>query len=368
MDDSTKPIPKSNQSATEEGHETPTTENTHNRLHMSDLNTMNRNDQPETPHSSGPTQTGFDRDPGIPQQNLVQSTTTQSHGSDQHTPMPISEHRTVHTHGQGSNPARPPKDESTQIPSQEVLMITNNQGTQFPSQQWEQTPESKDQEDTQSETYMPERPVSHTSSQRPTVPGTHSSSPLQTSPAKTHTANIVNLYSSTDPRLAGTRESITPETESNKAKIVDSEHTTSDDCESDGKTDFNIPNEDHINSQHITTRTWTDTKGNGKPTTSRTTNPVDLGIHTVAKTPKPQNPTIQINYSSFGNDWIGQLFLKMKAWRSTMTLVGLRRGIVTLSTWLLVDEVPAHFLQPLCVLHLLEAHWWLCLWIKSTQV
>ena len=314
-------MPKSNQSATEEGHETPTTENTHNRLHMSDLNTMNRNDQPETPHSSGPTQTGFDRDPGIPQQNLVQSTTTQSHGSDQHTPMPISEHRTVHTHGQGSNPTRPPKDESTQIPSQEVLMITNNQGTQFPSQQWEQTPESKDQEDTQSETYMPERPVSHTSSQRPTVPGTHSSSPLQTSPAKTHTANIVNLYSSTDPRLAGTRESITPEMESNKARIVDSEHATNDDCESDGKTDFNIPNEDHINSQHITTRTWTDTKGNGKPTTSRTTNPVDLGTHTVAKTQSDQpldtsqiieerttnepHLTIQTNHESTGTKDMG---------------------------------------------------------------
>ena len=40
-----------------------------------------------------------------------------------------------------------------------------------------------------------------------------------------------------------------------------------------------------------------------------------------------------------------------------MTLVGLRRGIVTLPTWLLVNEVPTHFLQPLCVLHLLETHW-----------
>ena len=283
MDDSTKPLPKPNQSTTEEGHETPTTEKPHNRLHMSDLNTMNRNDQPETSHSSGPTPTGFDRDPGIPQQNLVQSTTTQSHGSDQHTPIPISEHRTVHTHGQENNPSRPPRDESTQMPSQEVLMITSNQGTQFPSQQWEQPTKSKDQEDTQNETHMPERTVSHTSCQRPTVPGTYSSSPLQTSPAKTHTANIVNLDLLTDPRLTGTRESIAPETESNDAKIVDLDHATKDDYESDGITDFNIPNEDQTNSQHIT-----DTKGDGKPMTSRTTNPTDLGTHIVAETQSDQ--------------------------------------------------------------------------------
>ena len=291
MDDSAKLFPKSDQSATEEVNETPTTENTHDRLHMNSSNTINRNDQPETPHNLGSPQTGIEKDPRTPQQNLVQSTTTQSHGSDQHTPMPISEHRTVHTHGQGSNPTRPLKDESTQIPSQEVLMITSNQGTQFPSQQWEQTPKSKDQEDTQNETHMPERPVSQTSCQRTRVPGTHSSFPIQTSPAKTHTANTVDLHILADSRLAGTRESTTPETnqtmESNNARIVDLEHVTNDDYESDGIIDFNIPNEDHTNNQHITARTkpgLTDTKGNGKPVTSHTTTPDDLGTHTIAET------------------------------------------------------------------------------------
>ena len=92
--------------------------------------------------------------------------------------------------------------------------------------------------------------------------------------------------------------------------------------------------------------------------------------HTLSWSPTACSP------SSHDTDWLFKLwkwlnlpaFLEIKAWRSTMTLVGLRRGIVTLPTWLLVNEVPTHFLQPLCVLHLLETHWWLCLWIESTQV
>ena len=294
MDDPAEFLSKSAQPTAKETNERPITGNIHDRLQTNSSNTIDRTDQPETPHNSGSPQTGIEEIPTTPQQNLVQSTTTQGHGSDQHTPIPISEHRTVHTHGQGINPTRPLKDESTQIPSQEALMITSNQGTQFPSQQWEQTPKSKDQEDTQYETHMPERAVSHTSCQRTRVPGTHPSSPTEPSPAKTHIADEVESHILTDSRPAGTRETKTPETnqsmESNNAKVIEPEHTMNDDSESDGITDFNIPNEDHPTSPHITTCAKprpVDTKGNGKPVPPQTQNtctPDKFGTYTITKT------------------------------------------------------------------------------------
>ena len=168
-----------------------TTENIHEILHTDSSITSSHTNQPKISHGSGSLKTGTEEIPNTPLQNPVQSTSTYRHYSDQHTPITTSEHRTVHTHGQGPNPIRPLKDESTQMPSQEALMIANNQGTQFPSQQWEQTPKSKDQEETQHKTHSPERAVKNTSFQRIRVSGTYPSSPTIPSLAKTHAADAV---------------------------------------------------------------------------------------------------------------------------------------------------------------------------------
>ena len=163
-----------------------TTKNVHDDLHKDNPITSSHTDQPETSHNSGLSQTGIKGIPNTPIQNPVQSTSTHCHDSDQHTPITTSEHRTVHTHGQGPNPTRPLKDESTQMPSQEALMIANNQGTQFPSQQWEQTPNSKDQEETQHKTNTPEQAARNTSFQSMGVSGTYLDSPTVPSLTKKH--------------------------------------------------------------------------------------------------------------------------------------------------------------------------------------
>ena len=215
------------------------TKDIHNQRHGDSSITSNYTKHPETSQDSGTPQTGIEEIPETPQQNLVQSTSTHRHNSDQHTPIPMSEHRTVHTHGQGLNPIRPPKDESTQMPSQEALMITSDQGTQFPSQQWEHTPNSKDQEGIQHKTHIPERAVTQTSSL-----------------TRTHTADVIESHTSGDSKLTGTRDSETPETnqtrKSNNPRTVEPKHTRNDNSESDSIADLNAPNEDHATSIHIT--------------------------------------------------------------------------------------------------------------------
>ena len=255
MDDPTKLPSESDQSMDNKTDAKSTTKDIHDERHGDNAITNNYTEQPETSHNSGTPQTGIKEIPETPQQNPVQSTSTHRHNSDQHTPIPMSEHRTVHTHGQGLNPTRPLKDESTQMPSQEVLMITSNQGTQFPSQQWEQTPNSKDQEETQHKTRTPERAVTHTSCQRTGVSETYPSSPTEPSLAKTHTADAVESHTLEDSRPTGTRDNITPETnqtrESNNPRTVEPKHPRNDDSESDSTTDPNVPNEDHTTSIHI---------------------------------------------------------------------------------------------------------------------
>lgn len=239
MDDLTELPSESDQPMDNKTDAKSTTKDIHGERHGGSSITSDYTEQPETSHNSGTPQTGITEIPETPQQNLVQSTSTHRHNSDQHTPIPMSEHRTVHTHGQGLDPIRPPKDESTQMPSQEALMITSDQGTQFPSQQWEQPPNSKDQEGIQHKTRIPERTVTQTSSL-----------------TRIHTADAVESHTLADSKPTGTRDNRTPETNQtrklNNPRTVEPKHTRNDNSESDSTADLNAPNEDHATSIHIT--------------------------------------------------------------------------------------------------------------------
>ena len=253
MDDQTEFPLDSDQTMDNRTDKKSTIRNVHGALHKDNSITDKHTDQSEIFHSSEPPQTGIEETPNTPWQNPVQGTSTHRHDSDQHTPIPTSEHRTVHTHGQGFDPTRSLRDESTQMPSQEALMITSSQGTQFPSQQWEQTLKSKDQEERQHETHTTERAVKNTSFQRRRVSGTYTSSPTIPSHAKTHTADAVKPIILADSRPAGTRDNKTPDTKgSTDPRTVEPNYPRNDNSKSDYTTDLNVHNEDHTTSTPIT--------------------------------------------------------------------------------------------------------------------
>ena len=299
MDDPTRLPLDSDKNMDNRTDEKSTTENIHEILHTDSSITSSHTNQPQMSHGSGSLQTGIEEIPNTPLQNPVQSTSTHRHDSDQHTPITTSEHRTVHTHGQGLNPTRPLKDESTQMPSQEALMITSNQGTQFPSQQWEQTPKSKDQEEIQHKTHTPERAARNTSFQRIGVSGTYLSSPTVPSFAKKHTADAVKSPILTDSRPTGTRDNKTPNTnqskESKDPTPVEPKHLRNDNSESNNTMDLNVHNEDHTTSIPVTIRAQSepvDTKGyprtnSPQPHESRHTSQTDHGHTNLGNTEHP---------------------------------------------------------------------------------
>ena len=301
MDDPTRPPLDSGKGMANRTDNESTTENIHEILHTGSSTTGSRTNQPGTSHGPGSLQTEIDEIPNTPSQNPVQSTSTHRHYSDQHTPITTSEHRTVHTHGQGPNPTRPLKDESTQMPSQEVLMIANNQGTQFPSQQWEQTPNSKDQEETQHKTNTPEQAARNTSFQSMGVSGTYLDSPTVPSLTKKHTANMVKSPTLTDCRPTGTRDNKTPNTnqskESKDPTPVEPNHQRDDNSESDKTTHPNVQNEDRTTNAPITTRSQykpIDTKGyprtnSPRPQKSRHTSQTD---HENSEHPTPVHAAV----------------------------------------------------------------------------
>ena len=93
--------------------------------------------------------------PSTPQRNLVHSTLPQNqcaqHSAGQYASTPTIEQTTGNqTPTTGMDGDTPHRDEGTQMPSQEIHMITINQGTQIPSQQWEQTITAEDHETEQS--------------------------------------------------------------------------------------------------------------------------------------------------------------------------------------------------------------------------
>ena len=255
MDDPTRLPLGSDRGVDDRTDEKPTTENIQEIPHMDSSITSSHTNQPQMSYISGSPQKGIEEIPNTPLQNPVQSTSTHRHDSDQHTPITTSEHRTVHTHGQGPNPTRPLKDESTQMPSQEALMITNNQGTQFPSQQWEQTPNLKDQEETQHKTNTPEQAARNTSFQNMGISGTYLDSPTVPSLTKKHTANMVKSPTLTDCRPTGTRDNKTPNTnqskESKDPTPVEPNHQRNDNSESDKTTHPNVQNEDRTTSAPV---------------------------------------------------------------------------------------------------------------------
>ena len=299
MDDPTRPPLDSDKSTDIRTSNESTTENIHEILHTGSSVTSSHTNQPGISHGPGSLQTGTENIPNTPSQNPVQSTSTYRHYSDQHTPITTSEHRIVHTHGQGPNPIRPLKDESTQMPSQEALMIANNQGTQFPSQQWEQTPNSKDQEETQHKTNTPERAARNTSFQRIGVSGTYLGSPTVPSLAEKHTANVVKSPTLTDYRPTGTRDNKTPNTnqskESKDPTPVEPKHLRNDNSESNKTMDLNVHNEDHTTSIPVTVRAQSkpvDTKGyprtnSPQPQESRHTSQTDHGHTNLGNTEHP---------------------------------------------------------------------------------
>ena len=94
--------------------------------------------------------------PNTPQRNLVHSTLPQNqcaqYSAGQYAPTSTIEQPTGNqTPATGTDGYTPHRDEGTQMPSQEIHMITINQSTQIPSQQWEQTITAEDREPKQSE-------------------------------------------------------------------------------------------------------------------------------------------------------------------------------------------------------------------------
>ena len=82
--------------------------------------------------------------PNTPQRDHVHCTSSQNQcaqdSAGQNAPTPTFE-QTIgnHTPTMGMDENTPHKDEGTQMPSQEIHTIKIIQGTQIPSQQWEQT-------------------------------------------------------------------------------------------------------------------------------------------------------------------------------------------------------------------------------------
>ena len=82
MDSPSEYSSKSAQSTAKETDDKSTTRDVHDRLQMDSTDTIDHTDQPETPNNPGSPHAGTEDIPNTPQQNLVQSTMTQGHGSD----------------------------------------------------------------------------------------------------------------------------------------------------------------------------------------------------------------------------------------------------------------------------------------------
>ena len=143
---------------------------------------MNNNTHHKISHSPKPAQQPGETTPSTPQRNPVHSTLQQNHNTHHSTRRDAPAPAIVQTAGiqaptLGVSKHIPHKDGSTQMPSQEIHLFTINQGTQMPSQQWEQSPTPEDHDPTQTEATMVFTIASQDTSQKSEIPAVHATGP-----------------------------------------------------------------------------------------------------------------------------------------------------------------------------------------------
>ena len=102
-----------------------------------------------------------------------------------------------HTPTMGMDGDPPHKDRGTQMPSQETHTNTITQGTQIPSQHWEQATTNEDHETEQSSTNFLDTVSLNPSSRLGEYQGTFLRQPTQTPALDTEVVNIIGLHQRT---------------------------------------------------------------------------------------------------------------------------------------------------------------------------
>ena len=129
---------ESTASTTIKAAERTTEEELHARLPTNNSTTMNRTTHHEIPHSPRPAQQSGETTPSTPQHNPIHSTMTHNrsthHTTGRDAPVSTAEQPMgIQAPNQGISGHMPHKDGSTQMPSQEIHLITINESTQMPS-------------------------------------------------------------------------------------------------------------------------------------------------------------------------------------------------------------------------------------------
>ena len=138
MEKSSTNIQESTASKTIKAAERTTEEELHARLPTNNSTTMNRTTHHEIPHSPRPAQQSGETTPSTPQHNPIHSTMTHNrsthHTTGRDAPVSTAEQPMgIQAPNQGISGHMPHKDGSTQMPSQEIHLITINESTQMPS-------------------------------------------------------------------------------------------------------------------------------------------------------------------------------------------------------------------------------------------
>ena len=156
---------------------------------------MNDNTHHKISHSPKPAQQSGKITLSTPQRSPVHSTLQQNqnthHSTGRDAPAPVVvQVAGIQSPTLGINKHIPHKDGSTQMPSQEIHLIRINQGTQMPSQQWEQTPTPEDHDPTQTEAATVLSTASQdTSHKLETYRATHTGIPTHSPTPKINTTN-----------------------------------------------------------------------------------------------------------------------------------------------------------------------------------
>ena len=205
-----------------------------------------------------------------------------------------------HTPTMGMDENTPHKDRGTQMPSQEIYTNTITQGTQIPSQQWEQASTNEDHEAEQSSINFLDTTSLNPSSRLGVYQGTFARQPTHTPALDTKTVSTVELHQKTTihPKpviiQAGHKPIQIVDTWTERdGKKIHSVHKTGQNPEDTGPGTKIIPKAPQIHHNNLQINTGNKTEGSPTKNNPHIVTVSALGILNTTKG-SPKNNTVEI--------------------------------------------------------------------------